>query len=388
MKKLISETDLKKVFLDTRNRSREICEPLLIEDYGPQPEKFVSPPKWHLAHSTWFFEEFVLKAYDLSYREFHPDFSFLFNSYYNNLGDRIKRDDRGIMSRPSVGQVYQYRYHVDEAMVKFLQKLPDQEIRDLVELGINHEQQHQELLVYDIKYIFGNQPLKPIYGNQFIPDKIQGDLDWQTIEGGLIEVGAEGNHFYYDNEAPRHKVYLDEFQICSRLITNGEYLGFIEDGGYRDFNLWHDEGWSFIREKELTAPLYWELRDGIWHEYHMHGLRPLDKGMPVSHISFYEAFAFSQWAECRLPTEFEWECAAPFLNHGSLWEWTNSAYLPYPGFHKAKGAVGEYNAKFMMNQMVLRGGSIATPPGHFRKTYRNFFHPQERWLYCGIRLAK
>ena len=388
MKYFIDIVELTKLFRETRKRSERICHPLHIEDYGPQPAEFVSPPKWHLAHTSWFFEQFVLLKYDASYREFHPEFSFLFNSYYNNIGDRLKRNSRGLMSRPLVIEVYDFRAHVNKGMEHFLKKSPQQEVLKLIELGINHEEQHQELLIYDIKYILGKQIIKPIYGELFMPEKEVGNLKWLDFEGGVFNAGAKGNQFCFDNELPSHKVFIEEFKLSSRLVSNGEYLEFIDDGAYKNFNLWHADGWDFIKTHKLNAPLYWEKRDGVWFEYHLNGMKPLDIDLPVSHLSFYEAYAFSQWKNCRLPTEFEWELAAGKLNKGNLWEWTSSAHLPYPAYKKASGAVGEYNSKFMMNQMVLRGGSAVTPPGHCRDTYRNFFHPQERWMYSGIRLAK
>lgn len=379
---------LKDQFLKTRKETETICSPLQTEDYVVQPMENVSPPKWHLAHTTWFFEQFVLVKYDNNYKVFHPDFAYLFNSYYNNMGKRTQRQDRGFVTRPSVSKVYEYREYVTNAIENILKDQPSNEVLDLVEIGIHHEQQHQELLAYDIKYILGTQPTFPSIGNVFGWEAERQKQEWISFQEGLYEIGHTGGGFCFDNELPSHKVYLQDFQISNRLVTNGEFLEFMEDGGYTNFNLWHDEGWHFIQNNGIAHPLYWHYHDGVWQQYHFNGLEKLNPDLPVSHISMYEAYAFANWKGMRLPTEFEWEVAADKLAWGQLWEWTHSAYLPYPGFKQAEGALGEYNGKFMLNQMVLRGASVATAQGHERNTYRNFFHASSRWIFSGIRLVK
>ncbi len=379
---------IKEQFHYTRNRFVEICKPLKTEDYSVQPAVFVSPPKWHLAHSTWFFEQFVLCKFVKNYQVFDEDFAYLFNSYYNNAGKRVLRPNRGLMTRPSVKDVYKYRDYVDLKMLAFLNDNPSQEALDSVELGINHEQQHQELFYYDITYILGNQPTFPTIANKIELDAISSTSEFIKIPEGLYNIGHKGDQFCYDNELGNHKVFLQEFEISNQLVSNREYLEFIEAGGYQDFNLWHAEGWDFIQENNINAPLYWYEEEGVWHQYTLNGFVPIDENKPVAHISFYEAFAYAEWKGMRLPTEFEWEVASEKINFGQLWEWTNSAYLPYPNFSKAPGALGEYNGKFMINQMVLRGASVATVKNHSRNTYRNFFHPDMRWQFSGIRLVK
>ena len=379
---------LQKQFFETRALSETICQPLATEDYVPQPITDVSPPKWHLAHTTWFFEQFVLCKFSKTYKAFHPDFSFLFNSYYNEMGERTLRPERGFMSRPTVVEVYEYRKYVHEAMVQFLSTDLSEEILAIIEIGIHHEQQHQELLVYDLKYILGNQLVFPFYGNKYLPENEKSSPVWITCIGGIYSIGADGNAFCYDNELKAHKVFLEAFQILDTRVTNGEYLEFIKDGGYEQHLLWHAEGWDFINQNNIQSPLYWHHIDGQWHHYTLAGLQPVEPQLPVQHLSFYEAYAYAEWAGCRVPTEFEWEAASDKFSWGSLWEWTQSAYLPYPGFNKAPGALGEYNGKFMLNQNVLRGASVATPPNHSRKTYRNFFHASARWVFNGLRLAK
>ena len=376
----------------TRAQSVSICSDLEKEDYVVQPVVDVSPPKWHLGHTTWFFENFILKPYAENYKEYNADFNYVFNSYYETLGARVIRTDRGNLSRPTVDEVYRYRDDVDKAMDVFLQNHePDAALAEVLTIGLNHEQQHQELLWYDIKYILGHNPLFPAYRTEGIEDQLleQGaESEWVSLSEGIYEIGHEGAGFHFDNERGRHKVYLPASQIRTSLVTNGEYLAFMEQGGYRDFNFWHAEGWDWVKNNQVHAPLYWHSIDGNWHQYTLSGLKPLPLDAPVSHVSFYEAAAFAQWKGMRLPTEFEWEAAAAKLNWGKLWEWTESAYLPYPGFAKVPGAIGEYNGKFMVNQKVLRGGSVATAPQHSRSTYRNFFHPYLRWMFSGIRLVK
>ncbi|WP_422350297.1 ergothioneine biosynthesis protein EgtB [Flagellimonas sp.] len=376
-------------FLETRKASEAICEPLEIEDYVVQPVVDVSPPKWHLGHTTWFFEEFILKPHAKGYREFDPDFSFVFNSYYETVGKRVVRSDRGNLSRPSVKKVYAYRAYVTEGIKEFFGHAQTQELSDLLEIGIHHEKQHQELLLTDIKYILGNNPLLPMYSEKFVDHPVEThQQDWISMEEGIYEIGHDSNAFCYDNELGRHKVYLQPYEISNMLVTNGEFMSFIEAGAYQRFDLWHAEGWDWVNQQDAKSPLYWHKIDGAWWHYTATGLQKVNEDAPVTHISYFEAFAFAQWKGMRLPTEFEWEAAQAFFPWGKRWEWTESAYLPYPNYQKAKGALGEYNGKFMVNQKVLRGGSVATPSKHTRHTYRNFFHPQLRWQFTGLRLVK
>jgi len=381
--------DLADCYHQIRQHTEAICSPLQTEDYVVQPVVDVSPPKWHLGHTTWFFETFILKPYFMGYQEFNPDYNYVFNSYYETVGARVIRTDRGNLSRPSVHDIYQYRAYVDKAMADFLCAEPSAEVNELLILGFNHEQQHQELLYYDIKYILGNNPLFPVYSKDYVSPKVEPvDSLWISIAEGIYEVGFTGEGFCFDNELNRHKVYLNAFEISPNQVTNAEYLEFIEAGGYQDFRYWHMEGWAWVNDNQITCPMYWHQINGDWQVYTYHGLQKLNLHDPVGHISYYEAYAYAAWKGMRLPTEFEWEVAAPQFKWGKSWEWTESAYLPYPGFSKAPGAIGEYNGKFMVNQKVLRGASEVTPPGHERITYRNFFHPNLRWLFNGIRLAK
>jgi ergothioneine biosynthesis protein EgtB len=375
-------------FNTVRAASERLCQPLEREDFSLQPTEFVSPPKWHLAHTTWFFEQFILVPHQPGYEIYDEDFAYLFNSYYNNAGERVLRPNRGLMTRPTVDEVMQYRSYVTENIQELFSKIMDDTLFSLLEIGINHEQQHQELLAYDIKYLLGNQPTFPAFRTAIQLKKEKHGQAFVSMEEGIYEIGHRGDGFCFDNELAAHKVYLQPYFISNRLVTNGEYIQFIEAGGYQDFNLWHAEGWDFVNAHHLEAPLYWHKINGTWHHYTYDGLQPVDPGLPVSHVSYYETFAYACWKGMRLPTEFEWEAAASHFPWGQLWEWTGSAYLPYPGFTKAPGALGEYNGKFMVNQHVLRGASIATPQGHSRPTYRNFFHPNMRWMFSGIRLAK
>ncbi len=385
--------DLAETYKAIRQHTEEICKPLQTEDYVVQPVVDVSPPKWHIGHVTWFFETFVLKPQMKDYKEFDLNYNYVFNSYYETAGARVIRTDRGNLSRPTVEEIYNYRWYVDKAMEQFLQKPVEKEIEELVVLGFNHEQQHQELLMTDIKYILGNNPLFPAYINDADskPTKrkdFDSAGDFAKMKEGIYEMGFEGEGFCFDNELKRHRVFLEEFSISKNLVTNKEYLEFINAGGYTNFTYWHSDGWNWVNQNRISAPMYWHLIDGKWYNYTLTGLQLLEMEEPVCHISFYEAAAYASWKVMRLPTEFEWEAASENFNWGRRWEWTESAYLPYPGFSKAPGAIGEYNGKFMVNQKVLRGASDVTSPGHSRKTYRNFFQPNLRWQYTGIRLAQ
>jgi ergothioneine biosynthesis protein EgtB len=378
----------------------------------------VSPTKWHLAHTTWFFETFLLSAFDSSYKPFHPRYAYLFNSYYVQAGDRHCRDKRGSLTRPTVKEIYAYRKHVDDHMTAFLDANPDlfdRSPESVLEIGLNHEQQHQELMLTDIKHVFSVNPLRPAYrdidyGESGPPRR----LEWIEFEEGLFEIGWKGDGFAYDNEGPRHRAYLQDFALADRLITNGEYMEFIEDGGYSHQELWLSDGWSVRESEGWEAPGYWEKADDGWQQFTLTGLRPVDPNEPVTHVSYYEADAYARWAGHRLATELEWETASEsvpmdglFVDadrfhpgpdrseadglrqmFGDTWQWTQSHYSPYPGYKPPEGAIGEYNGKFMCNQFVLRGGSCATSASHIRRTYRNFFHAPARWQFTGIRLAK
>ena len=375
-------------FLETRQHSEDICRPLEIEDYVVQPVVDVSPPKWHLGHTTWFFEEFILKPYARGYNVFDEDFAFVFNSYYETVGKRVVRADRGNLSRPSVQEIYDYRHAVTEAIRSLFETVSNEELLYLLEIGIHHEKQHQELLLTDIKYILGNNPLVPVYSESFPEnEKLADPVEWIHMDEGIYEIGHASNGFCYDNELGRHRVFLEAYSLADRLVSNKEYLEFMEAGGYDKFDLWHAEGWDWVCQNEVRSPLYWHNIDGTWYQFTLGGLKELILTAPVSHISYFEAFAYAQWKGKRLPTEFEWEAAQQHFKWGARWEWTESAYLPYPNYKKADGALGEYNGKFMVNQKVLRGASIATPKNHTRPTYRNFFHPHLRWQFTGLRLA-
>lgn len=402
-----------------RMQTLKICEPLEPEDTVVQPIIDVSPPKWHMAHTSWFFETFILVHYLPGYKLFHESYSYLFNSYYNSVGSRVQRDQRSTLTRPPLRDIYAYRNHVDNNINKLLERISDQDllkIMPVLELGLQHEQQHQELLVTDIKYILSTNPLLPVYKARPEGSMVAHPVEARYLEipGGIYKIGYTGDGFCFDNELGVHEVLINDFEIMNRLVTNGEYLEFMQDGGYQDFRHWLDEGFALVNCDKLKAPLYWVKQDNEWHRYTLHGLGKVNLNEPVTHISFYEANAYATWAGKHLLNEFEWEAASqvyppqkgnfvesdclepiaadPAIDglqqmYGNLWEWTYSAYHPYPGFTKAPGAIGEYNGKFMINQMVLRGGSCATPENHIRTTYRNFFHPDKRWQFNGIRLA-
>ena len=382
--------DLIARYKEVRQRTEKICSYLQTEDYVVQPVVDVSPPKWHIGHVTWFFETFILKPYFMGYQEYNPDYNYVFNSYYETVGTRVIRTDRGNLSRPTVIEIYSYRKYVDEAMEGFLCGEVSDDVKELLILGFNHEEQHQELLMTDIKYILGHNPLFPAYNKNYTAPRIdEGEDDaFISMDEGIYEIGFNGDGFCFDNELNRHKVYLNAYEISPKLVTNAEYLEFINSGGYHDFRHWHAEGWDWVKTNKVEAPLYWHLIDNEWHNYTYHGLEPLHLKDPVTHISYFEAYAYASWKGLRLPTEFEWEAVSSKFNWGRRWEWTESSYLPYPGFAKAPGAIGEYNGKFMVNQKVLRGASEVTPPGHSRATYRNFFQTNLRWQFTGIRLAR
>jgi ergothioneine biosynthesis protein EgtB len=408
-------------YQQVRRFTEALCQPLVTEDYVIQAMPDVSPTKWHLAHTSWFFETFVLASAIPDYRSPQPRYAYLFNSYYIAAGARHCRPQRGLLSRPTVEEVYQYRAYVDQRMVDVLEELAGEELdpwSPVVELGIHHEQQHQELILTDLKYNFAINPLRPAYAESDTQHHRQAitALQWVSFPEGLHLIGHDGQGFAYDNESPRHRSFAEPFQLASRLVTNGEYLAFMADGGYARPELWLSMGWDTVQREGWQAPLYWEERDGTWWMMTLAGMQPVQEAEPVCHVSYYEADAFARWAEARLPTEVEWEIAAQplpirgnfveqHLFHptpagptdtdggltqmfGDVWEWTQSHYSPYPGYTPAPGALGEYNGKFMANQFVLRGGSCATSVSHIRPTYRNFFPADARWQFMGIRLAR
>lgn len=376
-----------------RRHTEVLASPLLPEDQVVQSMPDVSPTKWHRAHTTWFFETFLLAPALDGYEPFHEAYGYLFNSYYENVGARHPRPQRGLLSRPTVDDITRYRAHVDDAMDLLIAKSDDAtwtEIAPLIDLGINHEQQHQELLLMDIKHVLSCNPLEPPYADAPRASTPECPVAWVEFAPGLVDVGHDGHGFGFDNEFPRHRVHIAPFRIADRLVTAGEWMEFIADGGYDRADLWLSDGWAAVQANAWRAPLYWSSDSGTWTVFTLAGRRALDPGEPVVHVSHFEADAFARWRDTRLPTESEWELAAPHLRQRDdhVWQWTASAYLPYPGFHAAPGAVGEYNGKFMSGQMVLRGGATITPPGHTRPTYRNFFPPASRWMYGGLRLAQ
>jgi ergothioneine biosynthesis protein EgtB len=410
--------ELSAAYAAVRAESGAICAPLAVEDYVVQSMADVSPPKWHLAHTTWFFENFLLGPFLPGYRPFHPRYGYLFNSYYETVGRFFPRQQRGLLARPTVEEIYRYRDHVDFRMRELLGTVPAArwgEVAGRTTLGLHHEQQHQELLMTDIKHIFSVNPLRPAYRER-PAERPAGTASpsprWQERPAGVYEIGHEGGDFAFDNEAPRHRVYANAFRIAERPVTNGEYLEFMEAGGYRNPALWLSQGWQTVCERGWQAPLYWESDGGAWSTMTLSGMQPVAALEPVCHVSYFEADAYARWAGKRLPSEAELEIAAreepvhgnfldggrlhpapvpdtaaPARFFGDVWEWTQSAYSPYPGYRPATGSLGEYNGKFMCGQYVLRGGSCVTPAGHVRPTYRNFFYPADRWQFSGIRLA-
>jgi ergothioneine biosynthesis protein EgtB len=402
---------------ETRRLSLELAEPLSAEDMTVQAMDDASPSKWHLAHVTWFFETFILRKHLPGYEAFDDTFNYCFNSYYESQGARQPRPKRGLLTRPSSERVLAYRAHVDAALAKLFARgiSASSQIARLVEVGINHEQQHQELLLTDILALFAANPLRPAYRpapagvSTVEPEPIR----WLSFPGGVVKIGHDGKSFAWDNELPRHEALIHPFQLADRLVSNAEWLQFMAEGGYRTASLWLADGWGLMNREGWQAPLYWQERDGQWLAMSLHGLQPIAPASPVAHVSYYEADAYARWAGKRLPSEFEWELAAqdlpvtgntlaskalrplpaegdvgkPRQMFGDVWEWTQSAYLPYPGYRPLAGALGEYNGKFMVSQQVLRGGSCATPFGHTRATYRNFFYPHQRWQFMGLRLA-
>jgi ergothioneine biosynthesis protein EgtB len=377
-------------FLKTRAFTEDLCKPLELEDFVIQPIEFVSPTKWHLAHTSWFFEVFILTKFSKEYELYREDYPYLFNSYYQTKGERIMKTDRGNLSRPLLQEVFNYRSYVTSALVNLLKSNTNyNELLSIVEIGIHHEKQHQELILMDIKYCFGHNPLFPIYEKSFDEQSFQEkNKNWHSIKEGLYRIGHYGKGFCYDNETKAHQVFLQEFKIRDGLVTNREFLEFIENGGYKDSLLWHAEAWDWIHAENINHPMYWQKKETGWFEFTLSGLKPLNLDHVLSHVSYYEAAAFAHWKGYRLPTEFEWEIAQDKFDWGKRWEWTESAYTPYPNYKKEAGAIGEYNSKFMVNQKVLRGGSALTSSDHTSETYRNFFHPHMRWHQSGVRLTK
>ena len=405
-------------YRDVRAFTEQLTEGLAAEDMVVQSMPDVSPTKWHLAHTSWFFERFVLMEHLRGYTPLNATYLYLFNSYYQQAGERHCRDQRGYISRPTVAEVMAYRRHVDSAMAKLLEEADEQRLRaidSLITLGTHHEQQHQELMLTDIKHVFSVNPLRPVYRELAARPAAASvrPLRWTGFDAGVREIGYAGSGFAFDNEGPRHREFLEPFELADRLVTNGEYLEFMDDGGYKRPELWLSLGWAAVQEKSWSEPFYWERRDGAWMLFTLGGMRAVDPGEPVCHLTFFEADAYARWAGARLPTEAEWEVAAEgqpiagnFVEtgrfhpaaapmgdglrqmYGDVWEWTASPYIAYPGFRPAEGAVGEYNGKFMCNQFVLRGGSCATSHTHIRPTYRNFFPPDAAWQFTGVRLAR
>jgi ergothioneine biosynthesis protein EgtB len=398
---LVSRDALVARFRRVRDATEAIAAPLSPEDCQVQSMADASPIKWHLAHTTWFFETFLLSEFSKGYRAFNDSFKVLFNSYYNGVGDKHPRPERGLLSRPSLSDVLAYRAHVNAHVERWLATVDTREradITNLLLLGFNHEEQHQELMFTDVKHLLSVNPLSPTYASDAPHPSSTIDrstaIEWIDIDGDIVGIGFNGlGDFCFDNELPRHRALLAPYRIANRLVTNGEYLNFMQDGGYDDHTLWLSDGWDWVKTQNSRAPFYWRPAEGKrWREFTLRGLSELDPNAPVCHVNFYEADAFARWAGVRLPSEFEWEHAATHSAFtqasGEVWQWTASAYLAYPGFVPARGVVGEYNGKFMNQQYVLRGGSCVTPAGHARASYRNFFQPDKRWQFTGIRLAK
>ncbi len=416
--KRLSREYILEQFLKIRSFTHYLVEPLETEDFVIQPMESASPAKWHLAHTSWFFETFVLGKFDSSFESMHPQYAYFFNSYYLQTGVPFSRAKRGLLSRPTVAEVFEYRAYVNDQVQKFIENCDEatwEEAAKVLEIGNHHEQQHQELILTDIKYLLAQNPLLPTYREISVPKNNSiSAIDWVSFEEGIVEIGNKGNEFTYDNEHPIHQTFVQQFKLANRLITNGEYLEFMNDGGYERSEFWLDEGWSTVQQEEWKAPLYWFKRDGEWMNFTLTGTKKVNQNEPATHVSYFEADAFARWKGCRLPTEQEWEHACGdqkiegnFVDnnqfhpvslestngnlaqmYGDVWEWTMSSYSPYPNYKPLPGALGEYNGKFMANQYVLRGGSCATSKSHIRKTYRNFFHANARWQFSGIRLAR
>ncbi len=412
----LSRESLLNKFRKVREFTHYLVEPLEVEDFVIQAMENTSPTKWHLAHTSWFFETFVLDKFQPGFESLHPQYAYFFNSYYLQTGVPFARTKRGLLSRPTVKEVFEYRGYVNEQIEDFINSCDEvwSEAASVIEIGIQHEQQHQELILTDLKYLLAQNPLLPVYRDaKPFKSEPANSINWISFEEGLIEIGNKGGEFTYDNEHPHHRTFVQDFELADRLVTSGEYIEFINEGGYEQLHFWLDEGWSAVQREDWKAPLYWFKRDGNWFQFTLSGARPVDLNEPVTHISYYEADAFARWKGCRLPTEQEWEHACGTLEKegnfvendhfhpkapspkkglkqmfGDVWEWTMSCYSPYPNYKPLPGALGEYNGKFMANQYVLRGGSCATSKSHIRKTYRNFFHADARWQFSGIRLAR
>ncbi len=382
-------------YLAVRDETERRAAPLSPEDQQIQSMPDASPTKWHRAHTTWFFEQFLLTEHCPGYRPFHPDYAFLFNSYYVSAGPRHARHQRGLVTRPGADDITAYRRHVDAAMVRFFREASEDTLKTiapLVEVGLNHEQQHQELMLTDILHAFAQNPIPPAYDPAWhCPSSVRSDEAWVTLNEGIHSIGHADETFHFDNEKPAHRALVGPVRLSRNLVTNAEWLAFMADGGYATPTLWLMDGHATVAREEWQAPGHWHQIDGAWHIMTLAGLKPVDPEAPVSHVSYYEADAFARWSGKHLPTEMEWEVAARsnVLNDafGIVWQWTRSAYSPYPGYRAIEGALGEYNGKFMVNQLVLRGSSLATPAGHSRITYRNFFYPHHRWQFTGLRLA-